>query len=32
MAATMIIVAPLLIAFLFFQRQFIRSFLYSGLK
>ena len=32
MAATMIIVAPLLITFLFFQRQFIRSFLYSGLK
>jgi sn-glycerol 3-phosphate transport system permease protein len=32
MAATVIIVAPLLIAFLFFQRQFIRSFLYSGLK
>jgi sn-glycerol 3-phosphate transport system permease protein len=32
MAATMIIVAPLLIAFLFFQRQFIQSFLYSGVK
>ncbi|MCZ7540425.1 MAG: carbohydrate ABC transporter permease [Anaerolineae bacterium] len=32
MAATMIIVAPLLLAFLFFQRQFIRSFLYSGMK
>lgn len=32
MAATMIIVAPLLIAFLFFQRQFIQSFLYSGMK
>jgi sn-glycerol 3-phosphate transport system permease protein len=32
MAATLIIVAPLLIAFLVFQRQFIRSFLYSGLK
>ncbi|MBN1562555.1 MAG: carbohydrate ABC transporter permease [Anaerolineae bacterium] len=32
MAATMIIVAPLLLAFLFFQRQFINSFLYSGVK
>lgn len=32
MAATMIIVAPLLLAFLFFQRQFIRSFLCSGMK
>ncbi len=32
MAATMIIVAPLLIAFLIFQRQFIQSFLYSGMK
>lgn len=32
MAATMIIVVPLLLAFLFFQRQFIRSFLYSGMK
>ena len=32
MAATMIIVAPLLLAFLFFQRQFIQSFLYSGMK
>jgi sn-glycerol 3-phosphate transport system permease protein len=32
MAATLIIVAPLLLAFLFFQRQFIQSFLYSGMK
>jgi sn-glycerol 3-phosphate transport system permease protein len=32
MAATMIIIAPLLLAFLFFQRQFIQSFLYSGMK
>ena len=32
MAATLIIVAPLLVAFLFFQRQFIQSFLYSGVK
>jgi sn-glycerol 3-phosphate transport system permease protein len=32
MAATLIIVAPLLVAFLFFQRQFIQSFLYSGMK
>jgi sn-glycerol 3-phosphate transport system permease protein len=32
MAATMIIIAPLLLTFLLFQRQFIRSFMYSGLK
>lgn len=32
MAATMIIVLPLLLAFLIFQRQFISSFLHSGLK
>lgn len=32
MAATMIIAAPLLIVFLVFQRQFISSFLHSGLK
>lgn len=32
MAATMIIAAPLLIVFLIFQRQFISSFLHSGLK
>ncbi len=32
MAATLIIVAPLLIIFLVFQRQFIRSFMHSGLK
>jgi sn-glycerol 3-phosphate transport system permease protein len=32
MAATMIIVAPLLGVFLVFQRQFIQSFMHSGLK
>lgn len=32
MAATLIIVAPLLLIFLIFQRQFIRSFMHSGLK
>jgi sn-glycerol 3-phosphate transport system permease protein len=32
MAATMIITAPLFIVFLIFQRQFIQSFMYSGLK
>lgn len=32
MAATVIIIAPLMLAFLFFQRQFIRSFMHSGLK
>ena len=32
MAATMIIVAPLLISFLLFQRQFINSFMHSGIK
>jgi len=32
MSATMIIVAPLLILFLIFQRQFIKSFIHSGLK
>ena len=32
MAATLIVAAPLLLAFLFFQRRFIRSFLYSGIK
>ncbi len=31
-AATIIVVAPLLVAFLVFQRQFISSFLHSGLK
>lgn len=31
-AGTLIVVAPLLIAFLFFQRQFINSFIRSGLK
>ncbi len=31
-AATMIVVAPLLIAFLVFQKRFINSFLYSGIK
>jgi sn-glycerol 3-phosphate transport system permease protein len=32
MAATMIIVVPLLGVFLVFQRQFIQSFMHSGLK
>ncbi len=32
MAATLIIVAPLLLSFLIFQRQFIKSFMHSGLK
>lgn len=32
MAATLIIVTPLLLIFLIFQRQFIRSFMHSGLK
>lgn len=32
MAATLIIVAPLLLLFLVFQRQFIQSFMHSGLK
>lgn len=31
-AATLIIVAPLLVTFLIFQRQFIQSFLYTGIK
>ncbi len=31
-AATLIVVAPLLIAFLVFQRHFVRSFLHSGVK
>ena len=31
-AATIIVIAPLLLLFLLFQRQFIRSFLHSGLK
>ena len=31
-AATMIVAGPLLLLFLLFQRQFIRSFLHSGLK
>ena len=31
-AATLIVVAPLLIAFLVFQKRFINSFLYSGIK
>ncbi|NOG49049.1 MAG: carbohydrate ABC transporter permease [Chloroflexi bacterium] len=32
MAATLIIVAPLLLIFLVFQRQFIQSFMHSGIK
>lgn len=31
-AATLLSVAPLLVAFLLFQRQFIRSFMHSGIK
>ncbi len=31
-AATLLVVAPLLITFLIFQRRFIRSFLHSGIK
>ncbi|NOZ70393.1 MAG: carbohydrate ABC transporter permease [Chloroflexi bacterium] len=31
-AATLLVIAPLFIAFLFFQRQFIQSFVHSGLK
>jgi sn-glycerol 3-phosphate transport system permease protein len=31
-AATLMVVAPLLIAFLIFQRRFIQSYLHSGLK
>ncbi len=31
-AATLLVAAPLLVAFLVFQRRFIQSFLYSGLK
>ena len=31
-AATLLSVAPLLIAFLLFQRQFVQSFLYAGIK
>ena len=31
-AATLISIAPLLVAFLLFQRQFVQSFLYAGIK
>ena len=31
-AATMMVIAPLFVLFLIFQRQFVRSFLHSGLK
>jgi sn-glycerol 3-phosphate transport system permease protein len=31
-AATITVAAPLLIAFLIFQRKFISSYLYSGIK
>ncbi|MGB0809605.1 MAG: carbohydrate ABC transporter permease, partial [bacterium] len=31
-AATLLSVAPLMIAFLLFQRQFIQSFMHSGIK
>lgn len=32
MAATMMVVAPLLLGFILFQRQFVQSFMHSGLK
>lgn len=31
-AATMLVIFPLLLAFLIFQKQFIQSFLHSGIK
>jgi sn-glycerol 3-phosphate transport system permease protein len=31
-AATLMSVAPLLIAFLLFQRQFVKSFMHAGIK
>ena len=31
-AGTLVAVAPLLIAFLLFQRQFVQSFMYAGIK
>ena len=31
-AGTLMVVAPLLLAFFFFQRQFINSFMQSGIK
>jgi len=31
-AATLLVIAPLFIAFLIFQRQFIQSFVHSGIK
>jgi sn-glycerol 3-phosphate transport system permease protein len=31
-AATLLVIAPLFIVFLIFQRQFIQSFVHSGLK
>ena len=31
-AATLLAVAPLLVAFLLFQRQFVQSFMYAGIK
>ncbi len=31
-AATLMVIAPLFVAFLVFQRRFIQSFLHSGLK
>ena len=31
-AATLFAVAPLLVAFLLFQRQFVQSFMYAGIK
>jgi sn-glycerol 3-phosphate transport system permease protein len=32
MAATIIVIAPLLLSFIIFQRKFIQSFMHSGLK
>ncbi len=32
MAATVVVTAPLLVAFLLFQRQFVESFMYAGLR
>jgi len=31
-AGTLLAVAPLLVAFLLFQRQFVQSFMYAGIK
>lgn len=31
-AATLLVIMPLLLAFFFFQRQFVESFMHSGIK